>query len=395
MEINWYYFSDTNTPAGEIEEILSRKKYTLRTFLRIEDLHQPLVQNDKAVLFIKASTIYNVYDLCREISVLYPHVYIILIVPDNMENVKKAMQAGASDILRTSFEFDELLKVFVQAEKYMIYRSKKDNTYSVNLLKSESKVISICSTKGGTGRTTLTTNLAVALSKHGKKVAVIDSDIQFGDVAMYFDVKPKRTIYEWVKEGYGNDRFSIDQYMIRHDCGVSVLAAPPRPEFFEMITGKHIQSAIEECKKLFDVVLIDTSAYISETHLSCLKMSDEILLLTVNELPTLRNCRLYIDTLESLSLKEKMKFILYRETKSKLLETKKIEEILGVNTYVSIPSHENIVTPSINSGIPFVLSHAKTPVAKAVFHLADKLFVETENRLEGKKKTKRKFFVRN
>lgn len=394
MEINWYYFSDTNTSPGEIDEILKRKDYSLKSVLKLEDLHQRLIQDYKAVLFIKAITVYNVYDLCREISVLYPHVYIVLISPDNMENIKKAMHVGASDILRTSYEFEELLKVVVQAEKYMTHRAKKENTYSLNLLKSDSKVISICSTKGGAGRTTMTVNLAASFAKKGKKVAVIDSDLQFGDIAMYLDLKPKRTIYEWVKEGFGYNHYSIDQYMVKHDCGVYVLAAPPRPEFFEIIKEEHIKSVIDECKKLFDVVLIDTSAYLSEIHLSCLKKSDEILLLTSNDLPTLRNSKLYIDTLESLNLKGNMKLTLYRETKIKELEPKKIEDILGEPIFTTIPSQDQIVNSSVNQGTPFVLSNAKTPVAKAIFSLADKLIIDDRKNVEVKEKNKRKFSFR-
>ncbi|PGS51937.1 AAA family ATPase [Bacillus sp. AFS041924] len=394
MEINWYYYSDTNTPPGEIEEILTRKNYSLKSVLRLEDLHQHIIQNDKAVLFIKAITIYNVYDLCQEISVMYPHVYIVLIAPDNMENIKKAMHVGASDLLRTTYEFEDLLKVVVQAEKYMIHRAKKENTYSMNLGKKDCRVISICSTKGGAGRTTMTVNLAATFAKQGKKVAVIDSDLQFGDIAMYFDLKPKRTIYEWVKEGYGYDHYSIDQYMVKHDCGVYVLAAPPRPEFFEIIKEEHIKAAIEESKKLFDVILIDTSAYLSEVHLSCLKKSDEILLLSSNDLPTLRNSKLYIDTMESLNLKGQTKLILNREGKIKTLEPKKVEEVLSVSIFASIPGQENIVNPSVNQGTPFVLTNVKTPVAKAIFTLADRLFIDDGDGEKVKKKSKRKFSLR-
>ncbi|MFD4703911.1 AAA family ATPase [Gottfriedia sp. NPDC058432] len=394
MEINWFYFSDTNTPPGEIEEILTRKNHTLNSVLRLEDLHQHIIQDDKAILFIKAITIYNVYDLCREISVMYPHVYIVLIVPDNMENVKKAMHAGASDILRTSYEFEDLLKVIVQAEKYMTHRAKKEKLYSPSLLKSDSRVISICSTKGGAGRTTLIVNFATALAKKGKKVAVIDADLQFGDIAMYYDLKPKRTIYEWVKEGYGYTHSAIDQYMSKHECGLYVLAAPPRPEFFEIIKEEHIKAAIDECKKMFDVILIDTSAYLSEIHLSCLKKSDEILILTSNDLPALRNSKLFIDTLESLNLKGNTKLILNRQTKLKTLEPQKIEGILGMSIYTVIPSQESVVNPSVNQGTPFVLTHAKTPVAKAIFSLIDKLFIEDNHVLEAKKKNKRNFFIR-
>ena len=83
--INWVYFSDTNTSPGEIKKLLEKDNYELTTTYQIDRLHGLLIENNQSVLFFKANTLYNVYDLCQEISALYPHVYIILIVPENME----------------------------------------------------------------------------------------------------------------------------------------------------------------------------------------------------------------------------------------------------------------------------------------------------------------------
>ena len=202
----------------------------------------------------------------------------------------------------------------------MDHRSSKENMYSSHLVKQESRVISICSPRGGIGRTSLTVNLAVAFAKQGKKVAVIDGDLQFGDVAMYFNLKPNRTIYEWVKEAYGRSNFSIDQYMVKHDSGVYILAAPPRPEFFEVVEEVHIITAIEEARKIFDVILIDTSAYLSEIHLNLLEEADDLLLMTKNDLSALRINKLYLDTLESMNLKGKVKVVLNTSKESKKMQ---------------------------------------------------------------------------
>ncbi len=78
------------------------KQYSLTNIDKVEDMHEHLLQHQQSVLILKAESKYNVYELCQEVSVLYPHVYIVLIVPENMENMKKAMQVGASDLLRTS-----------------------------------------------------------------------------------------------------------------------------------------------------------------------------------------------------------------------------------------------------------------------------------------------------
>lgn len=390
--IHWVYFSDTNTSPGEIKKLLEEDSYELTTTYQIDRLHGLLNEHKQSVLFIKANTLYNVYDLCQEISTLYPYVYIILIAPDNMGNLKKAMLMGATDTLRSSYETEELSEAIFHAKKYMQHRAKKENSF-IHLVKENSRVIAVSSPKGGAGRTLLTINLAVALSKMGKKVAIIDGNLQFGEVAMYFNMKPKRTIYEWVKEGYGRSNYSITQYMTVSESDVSVLAAPPRPEFFEGIAEDHMKAAIEEAKKLFDVVLIDMPVALSEIHLRCLDLTDEILLVSTNEISTLRLSQLYLETLESIKLKDKVKPVLNRYVKNQGIEVKKIEEILGLEIYHSLPDQANVASSSIEAGYPFILSNARSPLGKSVLQLSEKIFEHVGSEILEKKKEKRWFLI--
>ncbi|MEW9051421.1 MAG: AAA family ATPase [Neobacillus sp.] len=383
MSINWVYFSDTNTPPGEIKVLLEKSSFELTTTNEIEKLHSLLIEHNQSVLFLKAHTMFNVYDLCQEISARYPHVYIILIVPDNFENLRKAMLMGASDTLRSSFELEELSEAINHAKKFMQHRASKDTSF-INLKKEMNKIIAVTSPKGGVGRTVLTVNLAVALARMGKKVAVIDANLQFGEVAMYCNIKPKRTIYEWVKEGYGRPNYTIDQYMSVSESDVSILAAPQRPEFFEGITDEHLKSAIEEAKEAYDVVLIDMPIYLSEIHLRCLDLADEILLLTVNELSVLRLSQLYLETLDSINLKDKVKLVLNKYVKGQNLESNKIEDIFGLGIYHSLPEHASVANASINAGYPFILSNSRSNLGKSVVKLSEKLF-ESANGKEGKK----------
>lgn len=388
MNINWVYFSDTNTPPGEIKTLLEKKQFHLTATNQIDKLRTLLVENDQSVLFIKSHTLYNVFDFCQEISVLYPHVYIILIVPDNLENQKKAMLMGASDTLRSSYTHEELSEAIEHAKKYMQHRAKKDTGF-VNLLKGKSKVIAVSNPKGGIGRTIVTVNLAVALARMGNKVAVIDGNLQFGEVAMYNNVKPKKSIYEWVKEGYGREKYSINQYMTTVEGDVSILAAPPRPEFFEGISEVHIKAAIEEAKKLFDVVLIDMPVHLSDIHLRCLDLSDEILLLAVNEISILRLSQLYLDTLETIKLKDRVKLILNRSVKGQGLNQKKIEEILGMEIFFTLPEQAKVASSSIQAGQPFILSNSRSHLGKAVLKLSEKLYDQKIDDIKEIKKQKR------
>jgi pilus assembly protein CpaE len=392
MNINWLYFSDTNTSPQDIKTLLERQHFNLAVTNQKENLNGLLNDSNQAVLFLNPSTLYNVYDLCEEISVQHPHVYIILIVAEELENLKKAMQVGASDTLRSSYNLGELAEAVAHAKKFLQQRVKIDATF-ISQKVEKSRVIAVTGPKGGVGRTLFTVNLAVAFAKMGKKVAVIDGNLQFGEVAIYYNIKPKRTIYEWVKEGYGHANYSIDQYMSTVDGDVSVLAAPPRPEFFEGISENHIKAAIEEVKKLFDIVLIDMPVHLSEIHLRCLDLADEILLTTVNEVSILRLSKLYLETLESIQLKGKVKLILNRHSKGQGLELKRIEDILALDVYHTLPDQVNVASTSIKTGQPFMLSSSRSHLGKAVWQLAEKLFENTSEESIAVKKENRWFSI--
>lgn len=392
MNIKWVYFSDTNTPPGEVKTLLEKHEFQLTTTNEIDKLRSLLIENNQSVLFLKVHTLYNVYDLSQEISALYPHVYIILMVPDNMENLRKAMLMGASDTLRSSYEIEELSDAINHAKKFMQHRVSKDTSLN-NFAKEKSRVIAVTSPKGGIGRTVLTVNLAAALARMGKKVAIIDANLQFGEVAMYCNIKPKRTIYEWVKEGYGRPNYTIDQYMSVSESDVSILSAPQRPEFFEGITDEHIKTAIEEAKKAFDIVLVDMPIYLSEIHLRSLSLADEILLLTVNEISVLRLSQLYLETLDTIKLKDKVQLILNRYVKGQNLELGKIEEIFGLEIYHSLPEQASVANASINAGYPFILSNARSHLGKAVLKLSEKLVEQLSGGAPLESKKEKRWFL--
>ncbi|MDX5474905.1 MAG: AAA family ATPase [Bacillaceae bacterium] len=392
MRAQWYYFSDTNSPHEDLESVLEKRQHEMKMFQNLEQLELELRHAEHAVVFLRSNTMMNVYTICQDLSILYPHFYIVIITPNNMENVKKAMLVGASNTMRYTSDVEEVKNVVIQAEKYLEHRTKLTEQRITPLpLSSDSTVISVASPRGGTGRTMLVTNLAAALAKRGQKVAIIDADLQFGDVAMFFDVKPKLSIYEWVKEAYEDHPASIEKYMVHHPSGVSILSAPPRPEFFEMVTATHMKAAIQELKKLFHFILIDTPSFLSEIHLTCIGEANEVLLLTSAELPTIRNCKLYMETMETLGLKEKIRPILNKELKSKILTTKDVEGILESPFYAKLPHNESLVCQSINQGIPFVLSNSRVPISKNIYVLANQLASPLEEKKERKGKEKRWF----
>lgn len=391
MTFQWLFYSDTNAKVDLLEESLQKRNYELTRLTYLERLFDYVKRESDVTLIIRASTVYNSYQLCEELSVKYPHIYIVLMIPDNMENARKAMQAGASNTIRFSADKEDIRSMIIHAEKYMQHRRQQADIMHMPTALLDQQVISVCSTKGGTGRSATAVNLAAALAKEGQRTVVLDADVQFGDAAMYMDLRPRRTIYEWIKEGDNRTELDIDSFLTKHEEGVSVMAAPARPEFFEMVTAADIQLAVQELKKIYQVVIIDTSAAISEVQLQCLHESDEILLLTEGTLPAVRNTKLYLDTLETMQLKEKVRLVHNREKKKGGMDPKKIAGLAGQDFYFSLPDQQQLVEASIEEGKPYVLSQPKKLLSRQMTGLARKLLTGTE---KAAKKPKKKLLSR-
>jgi pilus assembly protein CpaE len=133
--------------------------------------------------------------------------------------------------------------------------------------------------------------------------------------------------------------------------------------------------------------------YLSEIHLGCLDMADEILLLTINELSTLRLSKLYLETLDTIKLKDKVKLVLNRQVKGQGLEVKKIEEILGLKVYYSLPDHVKVASSSIKTGEPFMISNSRSQLGKSVWKLSEMLNEQLKDETMEKKKEKRRFLI--
>ncbi|MCZ8537267.1 AAA family ATPase [Paenisporosarcina quisquiliarum] len=349
-------------------------------------LMEQLQSVQPCIVLLPYSSTYNVYDLSSLISQKYPLTSVLLAFPTEEDlDMKRVLRAGADDVLFVSSPLSKIKEdLYLATEKSA---SKWLQQTPINPPQN-GKVFTVCSTKGGIGKTTVAVNLAVAYAKKMMKVAVVDLDLQFGDVAMFLDVKPKQSIYEWVKEDPEGEH--IERYMTPYIDGLSVLAAPPRPEFAEVITGNDVKRAICQLKQEYDVVIIDVSSHMNENVLVALEHADEILVMTYLDLPTLKNSKLLIDTLVSLELGERVKVVLNRQSKEKGITTAMVEKVLGREIDAAIPVMDKAMLTAVNEGKPLCYSNPKSPVAKQIFRLTESLYNPDSETLINKKKSRLK-----
>ncbi|MFC7063856.1 AAA family ATPase [Halobacillus seohaensis] len=314
-------------------------------------------KSEYGVLLYEARDQEDAYETCRSLNAIYPHLGIILLDQSLSIDIRKAMRSGALDVLVYPIHPDDLDHVIVEREQQYarVKQSGKTTSY-----------MTVCSTKGGVGKTTFSVNLASAYAAQSKSVLVIDLDLQFGDVSMFFDRQPKRSMYEWIKDS--SDRMSgpIQPYVESYNEQIDVMPAPLRPEFAEVITPAHVQHLMEKVRGKYDIVIMDTAPYMDDIVLTALEHSDEIYMVTMLDLPTLKNCRLFMETLETLQLKNSLKIVLNRNSKKRGIAISTAEKVLGVPIFLTLPEANKLVFQSVNEGRPYVISHPKAKISRLI-----------------------------
>lgn len=298
---------------------------------------------------------------------------IIMSIQGEKEYIKKAMSAGARDYIIKPFGVNELIED-IRRVFQLEQAKKKKNTNPTVGSKLQTKVISVFSTKGGVGKTTLATNLAVAISSStNKKVALLDFDLQFGDVAISLNLYVKNTITELVKDlvnvEYENDM--IDEYMLTHYSGVKVLAAPTKPENAEYVNSEHIKKILGILKGRFDYIIIDTAQGFDDTVITALDESDTVLYVSALDLPSIKNTKNGLEVMKTLNYSsEKVRVVVNKSNENFGIKHLDFKAALNVDLWAIIPDDLAAVTISVNNGHPLVSHKRSSAVSKKIYKLA-------------------------
>lgn len=295
---------------------------------------------------------------------------IIMSVQGEKEYLRRAMVAGAKDYLIKPFTGDELLQAVKQ-----VYANEQRRKKVIPLEprpQERGKVITVFSTKGGIGKTTIATNLAVALAaKTRAKVGMVDADLQFGDVGLFLNVVPKATIADLVRDADNLDERMLGSYMTASDTGVKVLTAPLRPEQADLITGSHLTSILKVMRSMYQYTIIDTAPSFNEAMLAVLDAADQIFVVAAMDLPTIKNVKLCLEIMETLGYgQEKIKLVLNRANAESGMHIEEVSESLRYPFTATFPSDGKTVVASVNKGIPFVIGAPEAPISQNIFELA-------------------------
>ncbi|HHX51131.1 MAG TPA: response regulator/pilus assembly protein [Clostridia bacterium] len=308
----------------------------------------------------------------------------MMTVQGEIEYVKKSMAAGARDYVVKPFSNEELLGT---VKKIYHQESRRRNAVEAKgLPKTAPQTVALFSTKGGVGKTTLAVNLAVALHQlSGKSVVLADLDLQFGDIAALLNLLPRQSIAQLVQEAGPLDGDLLQNYLISHiSSGISVLPAPLRPEYADLVTPQHIEQILKLLQQRFEYIIADTSSYLNENVLATLDVANVILMVVGLDLPTIKDAKLALEVLQSLGLKDKVRLVLNRASPDFGLRWEDVERTLEIPIMAQIPSAGKVVVSSINKGVPFMVTNPTSPVAESIDKLAHQLLHKGKASLEGR-----------
>jgi len=235
------------------------------------------------------------------------------------------------------------------------------------------QVVTFFSPKGGVGRTTLAVNFAVAArAELGKKVALIDGGLQFGDVGVLLNLNPKnQSIADLAREMAGGDLETLESTLIDHSTGVRVLMAPPSPEMAELITPDHVSRIIAGLRATHDLVVIDCMPQLADVTLAFLDHSDVVLTVLTLEITNIKNIRQFLALADQLGYPDgKVQLLLNRADSGYGIRLQDVESSIGRKISHSVVSDGRTVVYALNRGVPFVVAARQARVSEDVARVA-------------------------
>jgi pilus assembly protein CpaE len=236
------------------------------------------------------------------------------------------------------------------------------------------RLVTVFSPKGGVGKTTLAVNLALALTQGGtRRVCVVDLDLSFGDVAITLQLFPARTIADAVHLESGLDFEVLEPLLTSYQDRLSALVAPVQPDAKDGIPASLVGRILSLLKTQFDHVVVDTSPAFDEYVLQAFDETDDLLLVTTLDVPTLKNVKVAVETLDLLNFPRPRRHLVLNRADDKVgLTPDKVESTLGMMIASAIPTSSQ-VAHATNSGEPIISAQPRHSVSQAITVLARSL----------------------
>ena len=266
-----------------------------------------------------------------------------------------AMRAGVADYLHKPVSADLLRGAVGRvAQTLQSTRAKADEES-----KAEGQVFAFFSPKGGSGSTTVATNLAVVLRQlTNKRTLLVDLDLELGETALMLGMRPRFNFVDLVQNFHRMDADLLASFIERHDSGVDLLSAPYHPEKAEMVSGDLIRRILMFLRQHYDYVVVDTSKSFSQATLATFEQADQVFLVTTADLPSLRNIQRGLPMMRRVLVRgeDQLRLVINRFDPKDQISVKDIERSLGLKVFWKLSNDYEAVLGSLNTGKPIVMN---------------------------------------
>ena len=315
--------------------------------------------------------------LASQLELDHPEVNVVLVADTTERLWEQALRAGVRDVVPPGTADVELREAFDRAADTAARRRAKlvgETTPEVR----RSRIVTIVSPKGGAGKTTIATNMAAALAGSAPgRVALVDADLQFGDVAGAMALTPEYSVADAARLNGALDAMALKVFLTRHPDDLFALCAPESPAEGEQIRGEAVGRIIELLALEFDYVIVDTSGGLSEHTLSAIEVATDVVLVCSMDVPSVRSTRKVLDALSQLGMSAQRRHLVLNRADAKVgLDAADVEAALEMLVDVTIPNSRGIAL-ALNQGIPVVHTEPRSPAARQLRELAQRFVAAT------------------
>src|SRR5438034_11455958 len=286
---------------------------------------------------------------------------IVLTVPQNPVGVDPSR--GIHGVLAMPFSGFDLMTRITQV--------KKD--FAALTSTGSSRVYSVFAPKGGVGKTTIAFNLAVAMGQQGRRTVLIDGSLQFGDLRSLLKVPVDApSILDLPTDRIQES--DLQDVLWRDPSGIDILLAPPRVEMAEMVTVRDVDKVLSLLRRVYEVIVLDLPAPLSDINLAFLDASDTILEIVTYDSTTIHNTIAVADAFRSIGYPAaKVRYLVNRADSAGGISPDDLARALGRVPEHSVMSDGMLVVQSNNEGLPFVLANPQAGVSQDVMRMASEL----------------------
>ncbi|MFL5732994.1 MAG: CpaE family protein [Chloroflexia bacterium] len=345
------------------------------------------LQADPDIVLLGAGTggggaLKDVPAMVREVRGIMPRCDVILLAdPGAGFDVSEAMLAGVRGVVPKPVASEQLLKTVRKV--FDSEQAKQRHVEETQAAGTErpGEIIVLYSPKGGVGCTTIATNLALALQRETHaRVALVDFDLQFGDVDILLDLRPGHGVHELTRSTNDLDASILEAVMLKHQSGLSVLLPPPTLDQVELLSPEGLIAVLKALRKYYDYVIVDTWHAIEEITLELMDLSNVLLLVTTPEIPSVTDTKRIVDLLHGRpGYAGKIQVVVNRYPSRGAIDLQQVERSLGMKPVATIPSDGHLMTDAINEGVSvlFKPSNVATNLAQLGALLAQPRMAKT------------------